>query len=227
MLYFGLVAGIVAGNLAAHSLSVDPFRVWISTLVLIVASLVGARLLFVAAHWQLFQNPDPQIWNRREGGLDLYGGFFLALALSAPLIRGLGLGLGAFWDVATFTMLVGLIFARIGCWLNGCCAGKPSSSRLAVNLPDSSGIWKKRIPTQLFETAWGGLLLTVAVLVRRSLPFPGALFLLCAAGYAGGRFLMEFAREQNPNDREFVLSRALSLVTLVASVCALTVHWPR
>src|SRR2546430_10997789 len=94
MLYFGLVAGVVAGNLAAHATGVDAFRVFVATLILIPPAIAGARLLYVAAHWQHYRNCPGRIWNRQEGGMAMYGGMPVMLLLSAPLLAALGLGFG-------------------------------------------------------------------------------------------------------------------------------------
>jgi len=122
MLYLGLVAGVVAGNAAAHAAGVNAFRVFLATLILMVPALIGARLLYVAANWIHYRKKPPQIWDRNKGGMAMFGGLLLALPLSVPLLRVLRLSLGAFWDVATFTILVGMIITRGGCLMNGCCA---------------------------------------------------------------------------------------------------------
>ncbi len=123
MLYFGLVAGVVAGNAAAHAARIDAFRAFVATLVLIVPALIGARLFYATTHWRLYRQSPRRIWNRRDGGATMYGGLPIALLLSVPLLAALRLPFGAFWDVAAFTILVGMIFVRIGCLMNGCCAG--------------------------------------------------------------------------------------------------------
>src|SRR5258708_25676526 len=125
MLYLGLVAGVVAGNVAAHAARIDAFRTYVATLILLIPALIGARLLYVASHWQIYRQDLRRIWDRNQGGNIMYGGLAAALLLSVPLLRGLRLSLGAFWDVASFTILTGMIFTRVGCLMNGCCAGRP------------------------------------------------------------------------------------------------------
>jgi prolipoprotein diacylglyceryltransferase len=225
MLYLGLVAGVVAGNLAAHAAHIDAFRVYVATLILIVPTIAGTRVLFVAVHWPLYRSNLRRIFNTREGGLLMYGGLPVMLLLSVPLLAALRLELGAFWDVATFTILVGMIFTRLGCLLNGCCAGRPSASWLGIYLPNEKGEWKRRIPTQVLEAIWAAVILMVAVVIWGRMPFAGALFLFVSASYAGGRFVMEFARERAPRARSFTLGHAISLVTLILSVSALAVSW--
>ena len=227
MLYIGLVAGVVAGNAAAHAAGMDAFRAFVATLVLIVPALIGARLLHVAAHWQLYRQSLQRIWNRRDGGYAMYGGLPAALLLSVPLLAALQLPFGAFWDVAMLTILVGMIFARIGCLMNGCCAGRPSRSWLSVYLPNHRGVWDTRIPTQCLEAGWAGVLLVSAMTVWRWLPFPGALFLLAAVGYASGRLVLESLREPQPGATRFTIDHAISVVVIMLSLATFTACWPR
>jgi hypothetical protein len=51
MLYLGLVLGVVAGNVAAHTAGIDPLRTYFAILILIIPALAGARLLYVAMNW--------------------------------------------------------------------------------------------------------------------------------------------------------------------------------
>ena len=226
LLYCGLVLGVVAGNIAAHAAGLDTLRAYVATLVLIPAALAGARLLHVAEHWRYYKRYPRRIWDRREGGQAMYGGLFVALLLSMVLLPALALPFGAFWDVTVFTLLVGMVFARIGCLLNGCCAGRPST-RWGAHLPNHLGVWTKRVPTQCLEAVLAAVLLFVAVVVWPRMPFPGALFLLITASYAVVRMPLESAREGAPSASRLTPYHALSLLMIVASLVALAVLWPR
>jgi prolipoprotein diacylglyceryltransferase len=157
----------------------------------------------------------------------MYGGLAVVLPLSVPLLAALQLPLGAFWDVATFTILVGMIFTRVGCLLNGCCAGRPSRTWVSMYLPNHTGVWERRIPTQCLEAGWAGVLLVAAITVWRWLPFPGALFLLVSAGYASGRLVLESMREPQRRATRFTIDHAISAVLVMLSLAALTAYWPK
>lgn len=221
MLYFGLLSGVAAGNVAAHASGIDPLRTYAATLILIGPALAGSRLLYVATHPALRRYGLAAVWGRGQGGYCMYGGLPVGLVMSIPVLRALGLNFWTFWDVAAFTILVGMIFARVGCLLNGCCAGRASNIRLGMYLPGHSGLWERRIPTQILEAFWAAALLTGAVLLRPHLRVPGSLFLLVAAGYACGRFVLEFAREQEVNGVTLTSGHWISLLIVVSSGCVL------
>ena len=218
LLYFGLLSGVAAGQYVARQSEVDPVRVSVATVFLAAAALLGARLLFVALHWDVYRREPLRIWRRSEGGAALYGGLVLPLILSVPLLRALDLPFGAFWDLATVTILVGMIPTRLGCFLNGCCAGRPSQGPLALYLPGRLGRWERRIPVQLLEAAWAAVLLAATAAWWSRRPFDGSVFLAAIGGYGIGRFVLESLRETVDRIGPFSVNRAISLALVAASL---------
>lgn len=221
MLYIGLVAGVIVGNYAAHASGVDALRVFVATFVLIIPALAGARLLHVASHWDWYRVNRGEIWNRKQGGAAQYGGLLLAVPLSVPLLAAMKLPFGAFWDIGAVTMLTGMIFTRVGCLMNGCCAGRPSDVWGSMYLPDYAGVWAKRVPTQILEAAWASVLLAASILLWPRLPFRGALFVFVVAGYACGRLLLESTRDSRPAGQAFTIHHGISLLLIALSIAAL------
>jgi prolipoprotein diacylglyceryltransferase len=224
MLYVGMLCGIVAGNAAAHARGLDALHVFIATLVLIAPAFIGARLLYVATRWPLYREAPRRIWRRGEGGASLYGGLVLSLPIAWPLTRQLELPFGEFLDVATVTVLSMMIAVRIGCLLNGCCAGRAAMRWYCMHLPNHRGVRRKRFPTQLLEAAWAAFLLATAASLWPALPFPGSLFLLGLGGYAAGRLLIEPLRERSPGAGRF--RTYVSLALLAAAIGASATLWP-
>jgi len=227
MLYVGLIAGVVVGNIAAHAMGLNAVRVYVATILLIVPGIVGARLLHVIAHWKSYSRNPRRIWDRAEGGSAMYGGLPPALLLAVPVLHLLRLPFAAFWDLGILSMLTGMIFARMGCLLNGCCSGRPSDVWFSVNLPNHLGEWRDRIPSQALESVWAAMLLVVAILLRPRMPFPGALFLFVCCLYPAGRLVLETFREHEEGSTRFTLYHAISLTIMVAAVAALSAKWLR
>jgi phosphatidylglycerol:prolipoprotein diacylglycerol transferase len=226
LLYLGLLAGVVAGNVAAHAARIDAFRTFVATLILIFLCLVGARLLYVALNWRLYRSDLARIWDRDEGGLAMLGALPLAIPMSVPLLAVLGLPYGAFWDVAAFTILVGMVPTRIGCLLNGCCSGRPCESWFAVNLPNDRGEWTRRIPMQCLEAALAAILLAGAAAGWKVAPFSGAIFLAVMGAYALGRLALESMRELT-DPGTITSGHVISGLMIVCSTLGLAVLWPR
>jgi phosphatidylglycerol:prolipoprotein diacylglycerol transferase len=222
MLYLGCIAGIFAGARIAciEGLSADRFT--LAATVLVIPALLGSRLLFVGLHWNIYRREPARIWARAEGGMSLYGGFVLTIAVSPPLLHAIGLPFGSFWDAATFTMLLGTVITRIGCLLNGCCCGRPTTSWLGLRLPDLRGVRQRRIPTQLLESGYALTLFLLGLKLRPFISFPGLIFLLGTVSYGAGRFGLEGTR----GDRDDTLPmRVISVMLVVSALASILVAW--
>lgn len=219
MLYLGCVAGLLAGSSLAQTRGLDAGRFALAAIALLVPALVGSRVLFVIQHHEIYRHDPHRIWRRAEGGSALYGGLVLSVACSVPLLALAELPFWTFWDAASVTMLAGLIFTRIGCLMNGCCVGRPTDGPLGVWLPDTSGVWRRRYPTQLLEAGWAAIILGTVLLAWDEAPFDGALFGATVALYAGGRLALEPMRKAT--QARALRVNALISAALVAGGCGI------
>lgn len=218
-LFLGLTFGIIAATQAGIAAGLPPVRLYVSLLLLSVPALVGSRLMYVFSHLEHYRKHPGRIWATSSGGAALYGGLILALAVSWPLLRLTDLSFGAFWDAGSIALLVGMVFTRIGCLLHGCCAGRATSSWLGVNLPNDSGVSRKRFPTQLLECILAaGLLLGVLSWTNR--PFDGAAFLGVVAIYSAARLALGPTREKLDGAAGMNTYNAVSVLLLIASATA-------
>ena len=223
MLYIGIVLGVYAELYAALASGLDVVSSLAMTLLLLTIALLGARLLHVLAHWQVYRSRPQTIFQFSNGGASMYGGLVLAVPTSSLVLSVVELPIGAFWDVASFTMLVGMIVTRLGCLLNGCCAGRPSSSRWALTLPDHRGVCYRRVPTQILEAAWGSIVLLGAATIWHRLPFQGALFLYAIGSYGAGRIVLESLRDNPDRVMGVTLHKAISTTFVATSLCAFAI----
>jgi phosphatidylglycerol:prolipoprotein diacylglycerol transferase len=217
MLYLGAVTGIFAGTRWAELHGLSAFKVFLTMLLIFPAALFGARLLFVALHWNVFARDKMRIWSTTEGGAALYGGLILSFLLSLALQRVTHLPFGRFWDAVAIAMLVGMMFTRTGCALQGCCAGRPSGSWIAFSMPDVRGIWRRRLPFPFFEAGVAALTLALCIKLFDKSP-AGCLFLGALAMYASGRWLFEPTREKVDRLRGWSVHRMISVVLIVVGL---------
>jgi len=116
------------------------------------AAQCGYDYLCNAATHKCYPPPDCfaaiKVWN---GGLAYYGGFIFAVAFAWYYVRKYKLGWWRTADLAAPGIMLGLVCGRLGCFLNGCCFGKPTSSWVGVAFPQHPGVAVH--PTQLYESA--------------------------------------------------------------------------
>lgn len=154
-------------------------------------SLIGARLLFIAFHFSLFDNVFKVFLLTKYPGLELWGGIIGgagALYIFARRIRRVDFFQLA--DLAAVGLLGGLIFGNIGCFMGGCNVGIQSNF-LAVSM---AGFVGKRFPLQLLEA----LILTVVLWkiwpVAVRFHFTGKIISLTLIILGVVEFLLEFLR---------------------------------
>jgi phosphatidylglycerol:prolipoprotein diacylglycerol transferase len=86
---------------------------------------------------------------------------------------------------------IGDAIGRIGCFLRGCCYGKPTSLPWGVNFGD--GIL--RHPTQIYESIFMlGMFVYLEIIKNRKEIKPGQLFKILMVSYFIFRFFIEFIR---------------------------------
>ena len=101
--------------------------------------LLGAKLLYVA-EVLLFPLDDyvPYKYRGPLHGFRIPGGVLLLAILGPFVSRGLGLPWKRFGDVVIVAAPLALVGIRLGCFLNGCCFGKPSQVPWAISFPKGS-----------------------------------------------------------------------------------------
>ena len=187
MLYLGCVLGIYAGAPVAAHRRLDAATFGLVVVVLLVPAFLGSRLLYVLRHGGAF-------W-RDEGGSALFGGLVLSFAVSVVVVPAAGLAFWPFWDAASVTMLVGLAVTRVGCLMNGCCCGRPTTGRFGMWLPNVAGHWQRRVPTQLLESGLAAVILAGLVLGGGALHADGAVAAAVVSSYCAGRVVIQAMRE--------------------------------
>jgi phosphatidylglycerol:prolipoprotein diacylglycerol transferase len=164
---------------------------------IILAALVGSRLLFVILEPRTFLSHPLKIFALWQGGLDFQGGLFLALIVAFFFIRRHKLPWRPTLDALALGSPLGQFIGRMGCFMAGCCYGKPSNVPWAVTFTNPNTLCPYRVPvhpTQLYE---GFLDLGVFLFLYWFRPrklYNGQMLLLylCLAGLV--RFGVEFFR---------------------------------
>ncbi len=136
------------------------------------------------------------IW---EGGLSYFGGILGGVVAANWMVRRRHL---RFWQMADMVApLLALSFGigKIGCWLNGCCHGKVTTSWLGVvftNPVSECELLGQRVwPTQLFNSASGFIAFGILYwVVRKHKNYEGEVFIWYLYLYGASSFLVEFYR---------------------------------
>jgi len=169
-----------------------------------------------------------------EGGLIFYGGLLGAAAAVAVVVRRQRQWrFGRVADALAPGLALGHAVGRLGCFLAGCCYGKPwdaglrfprgsvAFDELAATLPAGATETPPLHPTQLYEAAGELIIFFLLLRARRHRRFDGATALVYALLYGVLRFGVELFRGDQGRGMLGPVSIAQVVSVAVAAAAAL------
>jgi phosphatidylglycerol:prolipoprotein diacylglycerol transferase len=211
-LTIAFAVGIAIGRRRARAVGIDEERVIDACLIALGMSLLGARLLWVATHLEVFAGPGGSWWDAlnpfgtgRMGftGLSMMGGVVLATASGVAYLAWRGLPLLRTVDVLMPSALLGEGITRIGCFLNGCCYGHPCDGWFCLAFPPGSGAHAAfggaaLHPTQLYASALGVAGFFALSALWRARRADGVVFFAFLVWVGAQRILLDLLRFHDP-----------------------------
>jgi phosphatidylglycerol:prolipoprotein diacylglycerol transferase len=224
LIAIGLIVGVAISLRRGRSVGIETGVTLDLTFYAVAVGLLGARLLYVLMHageyarlcsgvglprslgQKVYDCTAPlRFW---QGGLVFLGGAVLAAAVMLLYARRRGLKLGDVADVLAPSVSIAHVFGRIGCFLVGCCYGKPWTG--GVHFPPDSVAYSELLaqrtilvgapstyglhPTQIYESIGELFIFIGLVWLWRRRKFPGAVALGYAGAYGMLRFFIEIFR---------------------------------
>ncbi len=164
----------------------------------LISSIIGVRLFYVMTHFGSF-HPWYKAFFIWDGGLTLYGGILLATATVWIMTRKRGIPFLVIADVFSPGVVLGIGITRIGCFMAGCCFGKPTSCGIGVQFPLGAPATEiygmvPVYPTQLFGSFGGFLAFGLLLLIERFYHKRGSTFAFFLMLYGLSRFTIDFFR---------------------------------
>jgi phosphatidylglycerol:prolipoprotein diacylglycerol transferase len=221
------LAALQLAVVRARRLGIDGTKIMDLGIYLIIAALVGAKLMLIAIDFRYFVNQPREILSLVRAGGVFYGGLIAALAVAIWLVRRYDLRLWTTADLFAPGIALGHVIGRFGCLLAGCCYGRPTSVPWAITFTNPAAaanvgtpLGVPLHPTQLYDAGAELLILFVLLLTeRRGRTFAGRTFWLYVLLYGISRFIIELYRG---DDRGVILGVSTSqFVSLIAVPVAL------
>lgn len=157
----------------------------------IIWGIIGGRLLHVLVQMPYYCRRPLEILSLRNGGLAVEGAVVAALAFLCIYSGIRRFNLPEMLDLVALPVPLGQALGRLGCFLNGCCYGKPVESFPGVKFPH---LPYRVHPTQLYYSiTYVFLFLVLRMLFRRRLK-PGIVFSTYILGFALIRYIIDMFR---------------------------------
>ena len=199
-----LICVILALRQAANA-GIEPHHILDLSLYIIISGIVGARLLYVVQNWSYYSKHLFEIVLINRGGLSLHGGILLAFLVGCIIVKRRRLPAGKIIDLVMLYLPLGIAIGRIGCFLNGCCYGKPTNYFCGVLFPKYSlayqhfKTYQVLYPVQLYSALANiAIFVILGTIYKYRKRYDGELLFYFMFYYGTARFLIEFLRADNP-----------------------------
>jgi len=194
--------GLQLALVRARHRGLDPARMLDLGVYIIIAALVGAKLLLLVTEFDTYRSHPAELLSLLRAGGVFYGGLIGAVLVAFWYMGRHGLPLWTTCDLFAPGIALGHVVGRVGCLMAGCCWGRETTLPWGITFTDSfshtlvgTPLGMPLHPTQLYEA--GAELLILGLLLateRKGRPFPGRTFWGYLLLYAVSRFAIEFFR---------------------------------
>jgi len=138
MMVIGFLVAVSLIRRLSRNITPDPQLITNAALYSLIGGVVGARLFYVIHYFEHFKENPVSVFAIWHGGLELLGGVLLAITIIFFYLLYHKLPIRHYLDILAIALMLALVFGRIGCFLNGCCFGKPTELPWAVRFPYNS-----------------------------------------------------------------------------------------
>jgi phosphatidylglycerol:prolipoprotein diacylglycerol transferase len=149
MMVIGFLACVSLIKHLSRKFTANPQHITNAALYSLVGGVIGARLFFFIHYFGEFRSSPLEIFAIWQGGLELAGGVVAAIIVIVFYMWYHKLPIRRYLDVLAIGLMLALVFGRIGCFLNGCCYGKPADLPWAVRFPYGSFAYRSQISPDL------------------------------------------------------------------------------
>ncbi len=239
--YGVLVAmGVLVGvSLAAHEArraGLPPVKIWNLCVYGILAALVTSKVWLILSGWSYYAANPREIWSAAtlQSGGTFYGGLLGGMIWTVFYTRYERLPFLQTLDVCAAPVALGHAIGRIGCFMAGCCFGKPTTlpwgvtftSEVAARL-GGTPLNVPLHPTQLYEAAAEFANFIFLFSVARRWRVPGQAIGAYLMIYGVERGLLEFLRGDPGRTPLFHNAVSLMQIVSVALLLAGLLLWSR
>lgn len=194
MIAIGVLAGLFVAEARAKKRGMNSDILYYMMPFCVILGFLCAKILFCIVEFKSFlENPAGTLTG---SGFVVYGGIIGGILAGYIFCKWKKLVFLDYFDIFMPSVALAQGFGRIGCFLAGCCYGRPTESAIGIAFTHShyapNGI--KLIPTQLISSAGMFVIVGILFYYGRKKRIPGKISALYILLYSIGRFIIEFFR---------------------------------
>ena len=214
----GFTTGLLVSVKIGRKEKIPPQQVMDMGFIIILLGLIGSRLSYVLLNWAFYRTHPLDILKVWEGGLVFSGGLVVVLMGLGLYIKGHHLSFWKIGDLWAPGAALGQGIGRIGCFMAGCCFGKPTQMPWAVVFtnPDSLAPLDTPLhPTQIYAALSGLIIFIVLMILHSKKRFEGQIVTWFLILHSIARIILERFRG---DDRGFIPGTEMTMTQLIATL---------
>jgi phosphatidylglycerol:prolipoprotein diacylglycerol transferase len=229
----GFVIGLFVALWIGKRQGISPQQVMDMGFIIILSAIIGSRFVYVIMNASYYWNHPIDIFKLWEGGLVFSGGLILVILAMSLYIRHYRLPFWQIGDLWAPAAAIGQSIGRVGCFMAGCCYGRPTDVSWGVvftNPKSLAPLNQVLHPTQLYSSLSGLIIFIVLIVMHVKKRFDGQVFLWFLILHSTARLLIERFRG---DDRGYIaginmsVTQAITIIILIAAVVMLFVRRSR
>jgi len=225
----GFAVGILTAVKVGKTQGVPSQQVMDMAFVMIVWAIIGSRLFYVIINFSYYKTHPLDIIKIWQGGLVFSGGLVATAAAMWWYLRRHRLAFWSTGDLWAPSLALGQAIGRFGCFMAGCCYGRPTGSSWGVMFTHPQSLAPLNIPlypTQMFEAVSGFAVFLALIFLHGKKKFEGQVFLWYLILHSTARLFVERFRGDERGlipGTEMSATQLLATLILVGSVVVLLV----
>jgi phosphatidylglycerol:prolipoprotein diacylglycerol transferase len=221
MIALGIIAAVLLLNYRAKKRGYDEDSILNMAIIAVILGVVGGKLLYIITELKNIIS-DPSQLKDLGSGFVIYGSIIGGIFGVYIYSKRKQWKMGKILDLIIPSLPLAQGFGRIGCFLAGCCYGRPTNSIIGVTFKEGSlGPLNTSVyPTQIFSSVFDFALAIFLLWYDKKERKTGRVFSLYLIIYSIGRFAVEFIRD-DPRGSVGVLSTSqfISLFIVILGIC--------
>ena len=234
-LFFAL--GITVGLLVALNFGLDermnPLLILDMGFIIILFALIGSRLAYVIINFSYYRDHVLDMLKIWHGGMVFSGGLITVLLVLGWYVKHKRLSFWKIGDLWAPSTAIGQGIGYLGCFLAGCCYGKPTEVKWGVIFTSSNSLAPLNIllhPTQIYGALSEFIIFIVLLYLHARKRFEGQILIWFLILHSTAQLLLERFRG---DERVFIpggemtINQLSALLILFVAVTTLFIRKPK
>ena len=225
----GFAVAILVAIKVGKTQGIQPERVMDMGFITILCAIVGSRLMYAIVNFSYYKNHLMDIFRIWQGGLIFSCGLITVFLAMGLYLKRHHLSFWKTGDLWAPSIAIGQSLGRIGCFMAGCCHGKPTEMKWGVVFTHPHSLAPSNIPlhpTQLYASFSGLIIFLVLMVLHAKKQFEGQVILWFLILHSTARLLIERFRGDDRGlipGSDMSTTQLLTFLILIASVVILIV----